>query len=684
MIIAIKANKMPKKLVLRKTDIKSSESASSSMSESDDSCILSDDSAIDIESSSVSDSVDESYSESVLQQKRHSPAPAPSHSYMTRQNTKMNKKTIPNLPTSTKRKEPSYVPKKSKKSSKRSKKESEESVSEQASEQASESESVLSSEQNVSMSKFISIFPNLSRAMRLGSSNITSDAAYLNIMEKCEQEEWYKRADRAEQREYSKIVVNLLQPDVPIPTMQDILLLNTDKNTIKSLISHLFIIHEMDKLDVEYLSTISSLCDKIKRYSNSNEEEKRKKNIETEKEIAKILNEKSVRTLSLHERILASPLSTEIKSILIGRYYPNVKNKGEEGGKYAQYINTVLSLPTKTARPRTDANLHPNLSLARLTNTLFAEINRQIYGMKNIKEETICTIANMIVNPSAKLKAFGMVGPPGVGKTLLAHIISKTSGLPMEMISLGGITDSASLVGHDFTYMGGMPGLIVRSIIKMKHTNGIIFMDEIDKISQTAKGKEVQDCLLHITDFTQNHKFHDKYIGEIPIDLSNYIFIYSMNSIHGMDPTLLNRIPLIEVEGYTNKEKIKISQDYLIPQLLKDYNLTASDIIFTPDIIQKIIQMAPEEYIHDGKSGVRRLKNTINKIINRISFLINTTVTPDMKGYDAEIDKTMLDLSFRQTENPIVLPFVVPETMVKTIIQNDKAKPSTKNLSCYS
>lgn len=222
---------------------------------------------------------------------------------------------------------------------------------------------------------------------------------------------------------------------------------------------------------------------------------------------------------------------------------------------------------------------------------------------------------------------------------------------------MGGTNDSSFLAGHSYTYEGARPGKIVTSLQSMKCNNGILFFDEIDKIANTSNGKEVINQLLHITDFTQNDHFCDKYLPEIPIDLSKIWFIFSLNSIDDIDPILSNRLNYIYVDGYTFEDKIIIVKDYLLPKIYDKYNLSKEKYIFNDNIIKKIIIHSQKKTrdnnefssspiiqgeafspiliprsafsppitskLHEYVSGIRELKRSIDYIFNRLSLLEN-------------------------------------------------------------
>lgn len=436
-----------------------------------------------------------------------------------------------------------------------------------------------------------------------------------NIYDRLSIEKWFTKLTKDDKKYYVDKIYNLIYNDDNIPSIKQIIDLEIDENITKTLIFERDLLNTYDKLSPMYTMAYKKFIKKYNYFTN-------KETIMNVNTLEKIEDEiiDHNGSGSIRDKILMSDFDKEIKTIIYNKYINSLSLSEDEANKYQMWIDIVLSIPHKPKQIKIDESLPKNKAICNLILNFSEKLNQKIYGMEEAKEELLCTITNMINNPECKNKAIGLCGPSGIGKTLIASTLAETFGLSMQQISLGGVTDSSFLEGHGFTYSGSEPGCIVKALIKNGCTNGFIYFDEIDKISRTEKGLEIQHALLHITDFTQNNNFRDKYMPEIPINLSNVFFIYSMNSTNNIDPILLSRIPIIKLEGYTNKEKITILNKYLLPETAKNYNMKDNDIIITPNVAEYLINNIKEVDGNNEKSGVRCLKNVLNKIFNRINM----------------------------------------------------------------
>jgi ATP-dependent Lon protease len=296
---------------------------------------------------------------------------------------------------------------------------------------------------------------------------------------------------------------------------------------------------------------------------------------------------------------------------LYGKYksLEDMTDKDSEYFKIKNWILLILSIPFKR---KVDLNItNSNQFLKHIK----IQLDHELYGMKNVKEELMLQIINRFIKNRKSEQILSLVGSAGVGKTKIIHTMAKSLNLPFHHISLGGIKDGSFLDGFSGTYIGSKQGVIVDALVKMNCCNGIIFFDEIDKISETMEGIEVVNQLIHILDHTQNNVFYDKYVSEIPIDLSNIWFICSLNNIDIINPILRNRLCVIEVDGYGTLQKIEISKNIIIPKKSKDYCLENQVQIEDP-IIEYIVSKSRK-----SDKGIRELKRNIDTIYKRLDIL---------------------------------------------------------------
>jgi len=239
-----------------------------------------------------------------------------------------------------------------------------------------------------------------------------------------------------------------------------------------------------------------------------------------------------------------------------------------------------------------------------------------IYGQEEAKLQILQFIGTKIANPTGSGMSLLLAGPPGIGKTsLIKNGVAKALQWPFQFISLGGDSDASTYTGHQMVYESSHCGKIVNSLCAAKSMSMVLMFDELDKISTTAKGEEVQNLLVHLTDPVQNSEFEDKYLSGIPIDLSRVMFTFSANYLEKVDKVLLDRMVVINLKGYGIKEKTTIAEQYLLPAALKEVGL-AEKVGITKEVITYILQTYAGE-----ETGVRELKRCIEQIVQKINML---------------------------------------------------------------
>ena len=268
------------------------------------------------------------------------------------------------------------------------------------------------------------------------------------------------------------------------------------------------------------------------------------------------------------------------------------------------YLQTLVGLPW-------GKYTQDDLNLKRAQKIL----NRDHYGMEKVKERILEYIAVLSLRGDLKSPILCLYGPPGVGKTSLGKSIAESMGRKYIRISLGGLHDEAEIRGHRRTYIGAMPGRIIKSIQKADSANPVFILDEIDKVTQNTHNGDPASALLEVLDPEQNNAFHDNYL-DVDFDLSKVMFIATANDLNTIPRPLLDRMEIIEVSGYITEEKIEIAKRHLIPRELDNTGLNTlkQKPSFNKAAIEKII----EQYTRE--SGVRQLEKQINKAFRKLAF----------------------------------------------------------------
>ena len=265
------------------------------------------------------------------------------------------------------------------------------------------------------------------------------------------------------------------------------------------------------------------------------------------------------------------------------------------------YLNTLLDLPW-------DETTTDNFDLKRAEEIL----NEDHFGLEKVKKRILEYLAVLKLKGDMKSPILCLYGPPGVGKTSLGKSIAKALDRKYARISLGGLHDESEVRGHRRTYIGAMPGRIIQNLKKVKSNNPVFVLDEIDKIQTSFRG-DPSSALLEVLDPEQNGTFYDNFI-EIDYDLSNVMFVATANNLDSIQPALLDRMEIIEINGYTLEEKIEIAKKYLIPKQEKNHGLKLNSFEISNQVLEKVIDGYTRE------SGVRGLEKQIAAIARHVAM----------------------------------------------------------------
>ena len=363
-------------------------------------------------------------------------------------------------------------------------------------------------------------------------------------------------------------------------------------------------------------------------------------------------------------KILNMQTTPEIQSQLMSKYN-NLQALDPGSGEYYKMRNwlekaTALPLGIRKQMP-VKVDDGPEVCSAFMTRAKRC-LDEAIFGQDEAKLQILQFIAGKITNPQANGMSLLLIGPPGIGKTsLIKQGIAKALDWPFQFISLGGDSDASTFNGHQMVYEGSHCGKIVNSLVASKSMSMVLMFDELDKISSTPKGEEIQNLLVHLTDSAQNMEFEDKYLSGIPLDMSQSMFVFSANDINKIDRVLLDRFTVIHLEGYGSKEKLEIAEKFLLPGALKQVNL-AERVGVPKDIVSHVLETYAKE-----EKGVRELKRCMEQIAQKLNML-RLFNSPDLPFYIKDF----------------ALPFILKKEHVDKFLKERRPTEDLSHLKMYT
>ena len=366
-------------------------------------------------------------------------------------------------------------------------------------------------------------------------------------------------------------------------------------------------------------------------------------------------------------KILQLPISDYMKCHIIKKAnaLSDMPPDSGESYKLKNWIDGILRIPFGKTIP-----LPVKFTDGREKCTDFMKLSKKtmdsaIYGMDGAKTQIMQIIAQWIVNPMSVGNVIALQGPMGVGKTSFAkHAIAKVLNRPFEFFSLGGASDISNFVGHSYTYEGSIWGRIADSLMHAGTMNPVFYFDELDKISTTPHGEEITNMLIHLTDRSQNTQFHDRYFSGLEFDLSQCLFVFSLNDLEKVHPILRDRMTIISCGGYNEKDKKEILKSYVWPQLLERLKFSEKEVDLTDDGMKFLIS----EYSADEK-GVRTLIRTVESMMTRLNML-RVADSETMKDYNFYMDVTF--------------PLKIDEAVIRTLLVDINKKELETWRSMYS
>lgn len=289
--------------------------------------------------------------------------------------------------------------------------------------------------------------------------------------------------------------------------------------------------------------------------------------------------------------------------------------------KTKSWLDGVFRMPfgRRTGAPCAPISAHGLGGAPLLLRRAWAALEESTYGLRPVKVQIMQILARWIAAPPSSTSSGGALafhGAPGTGKTSLARRgLCAALGRAFAFIPLGGASHHEYLSGHDSTYQGATWGRVAQALMECQCMNPVLYFDELDKIADSGRGKEVESVLMHVTDPSQNSEFQDAYFKGVRLPLDQCLTVFSYNDQSRVSPVLLDRLTVIHLTGYSDADKLEIAQRHLVPAAIAAYGFVAGDVVIGPDVLRAMIRAVPSE------DGVRNLKRAIDAVVGKLNLL---------------------------------------------------------------
>lgn len=353
--------------------------------------------------------------------------------------------------------------------------------------------------------------------------------------------------------------------------------------------------------------------------AHDNKLKRRIKNVEKDISLFKKKRKLEDSSLDLKQQIMLLNVDVETKVFLLDKYDSIQKLGNSDYAKGKAWLKTVLNIPFGKYKPFKVRSSDSHDKINSYFKMVREHLDKKVHNMDKVKDEIMEFLARKISNPHSKGHVLALCGPPGCAKTVILKTLAEALELPFYQINFGGLNDVSVLTGHSETYVGSKPGKFVEILSNAGCMNPIIYLDEIDKISE-HKGREINGILTHLLDEEQNNKFQDNYLSNININMSKCLFVIAFNDADKVDRIVSDRMKIIYIDSPSSDAKVTIASQKMIPDIINTLNIKKDKYLnLDNELLKYIIESkVPKE------EGVRQLRKCLEKLFNRINYLLLT------------------------------------------------------------